>query len=232
MRRHLLLAVAVTVAACSADPIMNEVGTSRATFAAPVGTADAEMERTVEILRERLDALGVEGDVGRDGNEVTVENPDDREEVFTILPRSADLHFHPVIESLPDGTQGENVLSGREELDYRLGPPGSDASDVDSAEARQSPAGDWIIGLVFTEVGLARFNSLARQCFEIEDTCRTGQIAVVVDGHVVSAPAVQTGSYENDEVLVSADFSEQQARELAALLRTGELPVPLVRTDE
>jgi len=74
---------------------------------------------------------------------------------------------------------------------------------------------------VLTDDGIGAFNEMAAQCFALAASCPTGQIAVVVDGVVISAPSIQTDSFEADQIQISADFSEDAARELADSLDRG-----------
>ena len=81
---------------------------------------------------------------------------------------------------------------------FVLGPAAVDAHDV--AEARR--AGDEI-ELRLTEDGLAAFNAMAAQVFEAR-----GQVAVLVDGRVVSAPSVMESYFEGPISLVGATEAE------------------------
>jgi preprotein translocase subunit SecD len=50
-------------------------------------------------------------------------------------------------------------------------------------------------------------------------------MAITLDGEVQSAPAFQTSTFEGDTVVISGDFSQGDAEDLARLLRFGALPV-------
>jgi preprotein translocase subunit SecD len=52
-------------------------------------------------------------------------------------------------------------------------------------------------------------------------------LAIELDGVVLSAPAVQTASFERDKIQVTGNFSKSEANDLAIALRYGALPIAL-----
>jgi hypothetical protein len=74
------------------------------------------------------------------------------------------------------------------------------------------------VTLVLTDEGIQRFNELASSCFASTATCPTGQLAILVDGRVVSTPSIVVPSFEEDSIEITGPFTEQEAEELAALL--------------
>jgi hypothetical protein len=91
---------------------------------------------------------------------------------------------------------------------------------VDDAEASLATAGGggWQVGLALTEAGLDAFNDIAARCYQRDATCPLGQVALVVDDEVVFAPTIQEPSFERDQIVVSGDFTEVEARNLARSL--------------
>jgi len=75
--------------------------------------------------------------------------------------------------------------------------------------------------------GLDRFNALAAQCYVGAAVCPTKQMAIVVAGRVLSAPTINAPAFEADRIEISGNFTEEEARSLAALLDLGNLPVVL-----
>ena len=69
--------------------------------------------------------------------------------------------------------------------------------------------------------GLDPFNAAAASCYAKDATCPTGELAIVVDGVVVTAPTIQTGRFEADQIQISGDFTEQSATTLAAGIDAG-----------
>ena len=81
--------------------------------------------------------------------------------------------------------------------------------------------------------GQATWNSLASQCYNAQPTCQStqpgqrGQIAIVLDSVVQSAPQVNQPNF-TDSVAITGDFSRDEASELAAVLNRGAFPVEVV----
>ena len=76
--------------------------------------------------------------------------------------------------------------------------------------------------------GIDRFNAAARTCYyEAPDprVCPTGQLGIVLDGRVESAPVVNARSFERDRINITGAFGEAEARDLALVLDYGALPL-------
>ncbi len=76
--------------------------------------------------------------------------------------------------------------------------------------------------------GIDRFNAAARTCYyEAPDTvlCPTGQLGIVLDGMVESAPVVNARAFERDRINITGAFNEAEARDLALVLDYGALPL-------
>ncbi len=74
------------------------------------------------------------------------------------------------------------------------------------------------------------WNVLAAECYNATAACPTRQLAIVLDGEVISAPTVQQPSFTGS-VEITGSFSEKEARNLARVLNSGSLPVKLVTQD-
>ncbi|HVM53280.1 MAG TPA: protein translocase subunit SecD [Acidimicrobiales bacterium] len=76
----------------------------------PDGTPSDAIDQAIEIIRSRVDALGVaEPDIVRQGDTVLVELPGvrDQQRALDIVGQTAELRFRPVLEVLPpDGAEG------------------------------------------------------------------------------------------------------------------------------
>jgi preprotein translocase subunit SecD len=70
------------------------------------------------------------------------------------------------------------------------------------------------------------WNTLASECFNGTEACPTRQLAIELDGEVISAPTVQQPEFTGS-VQISGAFSEKEARNLARVLNSGSLPVKL-----
>ncbi len=74
---------------------------------------------------------------------------------------------------------------------YQLGPAALTGAGVQTAEAQINPnTGEWSVHLTMKSgtVGIDGWNQLATRCFNRDATCPTGQIAIVLDSIVKSAP--------------------------------------------
>jgi preprotein translocase subunit SecD len=56
------------------------------------------------------------------------------------------------------------------------------------------------------------------------------QVAIVLDGAIKSAPAIQ-GAITGGDTQISGKFSPDEAKQLAAILQAGALPITLVKSD-
>jgi preprotein translocase subunit SecD len=80
--------------------------------------------------------------------------------------------------------------------------------------------------------GIDKFNEIASLCYQgapDPQVCPTGSLAVVLDSIVQSAPSITEPSYTADQITISGDFTESEAKDLALVLRYGSLPVELER---
>jgi preprotein translocase subunit SecD len=75
--------------------------------------------------------------------------------------------------------------------------------------------------------GIRLFNTAAGECFAQAPTCPTGQLAIVLDGVVESAPNINAAAFERDAIQISGGFSQERAEDTALVLRYGSLPVEL-----
>jgi preprotein translocase subunit SecD len=113
---------------------------------------------------------------------------------------------------------------------YQLGPSQATGEIVADADAELNQGnGQWFVSLSMKggTDGIELFNSIAAQCFQRAETCPTGQLAIVLDSQVQSAPTIESASYDKDEISISGSFSEREAKDLALVLRYGRLPVTL-----
>ena len=95
---------------------------------------------------------------------------------------------------------------------YRLGPAHLRADDVSTATARQSRGTEgWEVEFTLSTQGVARFNAL------LQAVGAGGQVAILVDGRLVSAPRVSSPSASPKGVVTGLD--EQTARHLADRLK-------------
>ena len=131
---------------------------------------------------------------------------------------------------------GQTVLPGRKDgLIYLLGAVEATGEVFSNDPSVQVEGGSFsvIANLRGGPAGEDQWNALARKCYDGGEECPTKQIAIVLDGEVISAPTVQTPTFSGS-VSITGDFSRAEADELARILQFGAVPVqfelPTVQT--
>ena len=124
----------------------------------------------------------------------------------------------PVAQGVEDEPLGGGVLT-----EYTLGPTVLDGAAVKSAKAVSGTDGQWLVVTVLRsgDTGLDPFNVIAGDCFATTDSCPTGDLAIVVDGRVLSTPHITTDHYESAQLQIVGFESEAAARSLAERLSAG-----------
>ena len=115
--------------------------------------------------------------------------------------------------------------SGAVLANYALGPVLVDALSLESATASEVQ-GHWVVNPVFREGpdGVDRFNAAAAFCYEQTTECPTGELAIVMDGTVISAPTINQATFQRDQIQISGDFTEASAEALAQRLTDAAGP--------
>jgi preprotein translocase subunit SecD len=129
--------------------------------------------------------------------------------------------FAPVLNMVPAPCEGQPDLTPDRagESCYQLGTDTLSADVIESADAELDPtSGRWQVSIVLTEDGIDEFNVLILPCFSPSDECPTGQLAILLDGEVLSAPTIQQPSFERDQIAITGNFTEEEADEIAAAL--------------
>jgi preprotein translocase subunit SecD len=144
------------------------------------------------------------------------------QQVPALTPRDQDVADAPVILAGEDGTTV-----------YQLGPALATGRIVQTASADIQNA-QWLVRLEMRggEDGIDKFNEIAATCFVDQpdpQVCPSGQLAIVLDSVVQSAPRITEPSYERDQIQISGSFTDSEAKDLALVLRYGSLPVELER---
>ncbi|HEX5946093.1 MAG TPA: protein translocase subunit SecD [Acidimicrobiales bacterium] len=150
------------------------------------------------------------------------EEPPAEGQVPTLTPRDQDV---PEATVTLAGVDGASV--------YALGPSLATGRIVSTAQA-DIQNGQWMVRLEMRggADGIDKFNEIAALCYESApdpEICPSGRLAVVLDSVVQSAPSISQASYTRDQITISGDFSESEAKDLALVLRYGSLPVELER---
>ena len=193
------------------------------------------LQQSVEIVRRRIDAIGVaEPTVQALGSRrILVQLPgvQDPAQIRTLLGSTAKLTFHRVESShargsgvVPAGSM--RVPASNEAIDYGLQrrPLLQGERLVHASAGIDSQDGGRIVSFRFDDAGKRMFAQITR-----ENVGR--QLAIVLDDKVISAPVIQEpiigGSGQ-----IQGNFTADETSSLAALLRAGALPVPLQIVEE
>ncbi|MPY93274.1 MAG: protein translocase subunit SecD [Acidimicrobiia bacterium] len=144
---------------------------------------------------------------------------------LAITPRDQDLADREVVLPSYEGEGSDRVETFR----YLLGPSLVSGQALSDARATLTQNGQWIVLITFKdgEENVGAWRSAASTCLAQAQACPTGQLAVALDGEVLSAPTVQSDFQGVNEATISGDFGEREARDLATALRYGSLPIEL-----
>lgn len=127
-----------------------------------------------------------------------------------------------------DSAGGQEVLPGAKDgLIYVVGPVSATGQVFSNDATADIINGQWVVlaNLRGGAGGEDLWNLIASQCYSASATCPTGQLAIVLDGEVISAPVVEEPSFSGGDVQISGSFSEREARDLAKILQFGAVPV-------
>lgn len=147
-----------------------------------------------------------------------------------ITKRADDKADQPVIlpevdpKCDPDPTDPTKCWVAR----YWLGPTALKGDALSDASAT-FPNNQWVVNPIFKSGadGIDRFNEAATTCNTGAPSCPTRQLAIVLDGIVISAPTINEPQFERDQIQITGNFDEGSAKDLALVLRYGSLPVEL-----
>ncbi|WP_131741122.1 protein translocase subunit SecD [Actinomadura roseirufa] len=203
--------------------------------APPVRAGREATDRAREVLLRRIDALGVaEASITRSGDRrLIVELPDvqDPSRASAMIRRTAQLTAHPVRADTGPPREGERVVPDERGRPVRLGPAALTGAGVRSADASFDPRDPgWSVGVSFRGDGGRAWERLTARA-----ACAAGddrRVAFVLDGTVISSPQVAADvrcgtGITGGSTRITGDFGADEARDLAALVEGGALPVPV-----
>ena len=174
------------------------------------------LEKTVEVIRQRIDALGVaEAEVTAAGTEnILIQLPglEDEEAALELIGTTAQLTFREVLKEYPEGAKNrppETEETGSEVEDEEVVYPleGDDGTLMKLSEARLT--GDvvtqaeavvdtqtgsaWSVSLEMDDQGAEEWAEFTGEQACQRDEGQDDRIAIVLDDRVVSAPGMSTG---------------------------------------
>ena len=149
----------------------------------------------------------------------------------TTVPASSDTTGQNIqVSDDPNDPSANAVLTDGKGGGFLVGPAGADGLVFTNDASAEINNGNWVVnvGLQDGPTGADLWNALTTKCFNRDAVCPTGQIAIVLDGKVISAPVVQEAIFSGGTVQISGDFTEGEARDLAKILEFGAVPVKFV----
>jgi SecD/SecF fusion protein len=241
--RRVLLPVAGNGAAADYTIVDNGGGalSLKAEEAALKGRTDDVLQRSIEIIRRRIDQTGVsEPTIARQGSDrIIVELPgvQDPDRLKRLLGTTAKMTFRLVDVSADPADATRGRVPPEDELLYETAKTGTQTPYL--VQRRVAVAGDRLTqaGSGFDPRGgepVVNFLFDARGAREFGDITKTNvgrPFAIVLDNKVISAPVIREpilgGSGQ-----ISGNFTVESANELSILLRGGALPAPLKVIEE
>lgn len=172
------------------------------------------MEQTQAVIEERVNQMGlaepvvtIEGD-----KRIRVELPgaEDAQEAIEQIGKTAQLQF-----ALADGTV---VLDG--------------GNVKDATVTTDSEAAGYAVALEFDSKGADLFYDATSKAYSgsvtsTVDGVSNDAIMILLDNQIVSAPSVNKGPISGGSCSITGNFSQEEASNLAALIRGGALPLTL-----
>ncbi len=224
---------------------------NKASFTMTVTDAEAKeikhnaVEQSIEVIRQRIDALGTtEPVIARQGERrILVQIPgfNDSGAAKALIGRTAVLEFKLVDEKgdldralQGDIPAGDIIVYGKEET--RAGKPfkqpyllkkRTELSGAMVADARVS------IDSRYNEHAVTlKFNSKGARTFDRLTKKHVGErFAIILEGEVNSAPVIRE-RISGGTAQITGSFSPSEAHNLAIVLRAGALPAPVKVVEE
>ncbi len=186
------------------------------------------LDQIIEVLRSRIDSLGVAQPVVTKigGESVLIELPGflDIERAKRIIGSTASLELKLVIESSfsreeleKKRTKDTEILPSKDGKEWFLldRVPIVSGSDLKTAYVSRDEFGRPAVGFELKSEAASKFAEFTSKNIG-------KRLAIVLEGKVVSAPVIR--SRISDRGQITGNFTPQEVRDLALVLRTGSLP--------
>jgi len=177
------------------------------------------MNQVKSVMSNRIDEFGLtEPNItiqGEDRIRIELPGVDDTQEALEIIGKTAQLEFLRVVYNSDSG-KSPFASTGmmKDEFDYEEVITGNDVKDSFlSKDQYGKPA----VGIELNDSGTKAF---------FEATKKGGQIAILLDGKVISAPNASV-AIPDGKAIITGSFTNDEASQLASLIRAGALPVQM-----
>ena len=199
------------------------------------------VRQALETLRNRVDQFGVSEPTlqRQEGNRILIQLPGvkDPQRAIDLLGKTALLEFKMVMEDAnpQDAIAGNLPAGGQLLYERRVDPRSGAVSETPLVvEDKTVLTGDLLsnaqvrIDTRFNDPYVAiDFNSVGAKRFDQITGSNVGKrMAIVLDDTVYSAPVIRE-RISGGSAQVSGSFTEQEATDLAIVLRAGSLPAPV-----
>lgn len=198
------------------------------------------MDQAIKTIRNRIDQFGVaEPDIRKQqGNRIQVQLPglQDPERAIRIIGQTAHLEFKMVDDTADVAKALKGVLAPGRELSVLLNKQ-ADGSYTESPIVLKKDAvltGEYIsdakvqLDTWNTPYVSISFNARGGSIFaNLTGENVNKRMAIVLDGKVYSAPVIQE-KIAGGRASITGNFTKEEARDLAVVLRAGSLPAPVV----
>ena len=195
-----------------------------------INLKNSSQDQAIEIVRRRVDEVGTnEPNILKRGNDrILVELPglDDPQRIKSLLGKTANLTFRFVTNDESDrfGVDKLKFEDGLEEATVSKRIIISGENLLDAQPKMDTQTNQTIVSFTLDRVGAKRFGKAT-------STGIGKQLAIVLDGKIISAPVVRD-TIASGSGQISGGFTFQTATDLALLLRSGALPAPLEIIEE
>jgi SecD/SecF fusion protein len=202
------------------------------------------VDKTLQVLRGRVDALGVaESTVIRQGeNRILVELPgvssdEEAQQAEERIGSTAKLTIHEVLATAQadakPSKKANQVLPSDQGDTIEIGPTVIQGDEITGASSQQPQNSvDWVVAIDFNGKGGDTWADITGKaaCNPSGDPKR--RIAIVLDGEVISSPEVNTGvgcdvGIRGGSTQITGSYTANEAKDLAALIEGGSLPLEL-----
>ena len=208
------------------------------------------IDQVKQVIENRVQELGlVEPSIQKAGSDrILIQVPGaserDRQRIIDIIKRSAVLEFKIVKDTgpaedvllakygvkTPDELKSQKLVlvpgdTGNENEKFFIATEDSPVTGESLSDARLifDEFGRPAVGFSFNGEGASKFGALTEK--------NVGQrLAIVLDGKIKSAPTIQERITSQGRI--TGNFSSEEAKDLALVLRSGALPVPVTIEQE
>ena len=191
-----------------------------------------DMQIATSIVQSRVNALGAsEATVQQQGaSSILVQIPGATDATSTVEAIGQTGHLEFVrLDDIGDAEALAKIQAGTQNVKLEEGTYTAflDGSSITRTQVAQSQTsvGTYVVNVTLDSAGAQTFSDVTRELAPTK-----GQIAIVLDGVVNSAPAVQS-QIDGGEVSISGSFTAESAQALKTALDSGSLPVTLTYSE-